>query len=499
MLSPAELLYLAQDLAARVPRTPEYSEERNRAWLAVGKAHLRFDDATSARQALENLDDPRVQAQFRLEAGKWAGEHLGSEAGRDMLRETVSQISTFERWLARNPLAELVPAVFKLLGADAVRSMARQLEDPFTAGNVLVTLSYQLADLAEKHEELRRAESLATTVRDGDRDWALRWVFSGYHHAGFTGDAERVRHMASEDPEMLTSREQTMLAEAESCLSESEKYSSPAPSADTQGARLRRFLGYKLNDLKVIFLTDACLAGVISDPTIEEEIRSAAFQRLEASRPARLGSDTSQLDAAGMAQFLFGRPVCQLDADSSLLTGEDYRDDRPDPPVFIRQITGLFRDFGLLSKNFSPEQIEQGLWFLTGHPFWFFDVISDEQVTPELRTECLRSMFVPFRDYYQHSAAGFAGSAFFMWWDKALDCRMEGYDSETQNIFIDVLTRILQLSSKECQFSALHGLNHMHPNPVAAATVRQYLEENRSGLTDDEIKWVETCAAGTAM
>jgi hypothetical protein len=78
---------------------------------------------------------------------------------------------------------------------------------------------------------------------------------------------------------------------------------------------------------------------------------------------------------------------------------------------------------------------------------------------------------------------------------------MEGYDSETetQNIFIDVLTRILQLSSKECQFAALHGLNHMHPNPVAAETVRQYLEENRSGLTDDEIKWVETNAAGTAM
>ncbi len=152
MLSPAELLDLAQDLAARIPRTPEYSEEKNTAWLAVGMAHLRFDDATRARQALENLDHPRVQAQFRLEAGKWAGEHLGSEAGRDMLRETVSQISTFERWLARNPLAELVPAVFKLLGPDAVRSMARQLEDPFTAGNVLVTLSYQLADPAEKHE-----------------------------------------------------------------------------------------------------------------------------------------------------------------------------------------------------------------------------------------------------------------------------------------------------------------------------------------------------------
>jgi hypothetical protein len=323
-------------------------------------------------------------------------------------------------------------------------------------------------------------------------------VFSGYQHAGFIADAERVRHMASEDPEELTAKEQTMLADAEKCLSESEKYFPQTP-ADTPRARLRRFLSYKLNDLKVIFLTDACLAGGISDPAMEEEIRGAAFQRLEAPRPARLGSDTSQLDAAGMAQFLFGRPVCQLDADKSLLTGEDYRDDGHDPPVFIRQITGLFRDFGLLSEKFSPEQIEQGLWFLLGHPFWLFDIISDKQVNSELRTECLRSMFVPFRDYYQRSAGDFAGNAFFMWWDLALDYRMEGYDSETQNIFIDVLTRILQLSSKECQFAALHGLNHMHPNPVAVETVGQYLEKNRAGLTDDEIKWVETCAAGTAM
>jgi hypothetical protein len=48
MLSPPELLDLAQNLAAQIPRTAEYSEERNAAWLAVGTARLKFDDITNA-------------------------------------------------------------------------------------------------------------------------------------------------------------------------------------------------------------------------------------------------------------------------------------------------------------------------------------------------------------------------------------------------------------------------------------------------------------------
>lgn len=497
MLTAAELLELAQTLSARIPQTPEYSDDRNAAWLAVGIAQLRFGNVEGARQALENLNDPRAEADLRLEAGKWAGEHPDSEAGRDLLRGTVSKIASLEPWLARNP-SELVPTVFKLLGVDAVRSMARQLEDPFTAGNVLVALSCQLTDVSAKYKELRRAENLATTVRTGDRDWALRRVFNGYQHAGFIDDAERVRRMACQDPEELTTNEETMLADAKKLLSECSEHF-PLTSPDTPHARLRRFLDYRLNDLKVIFLTDACLAGGICDLALEQEIRGAAFQRLEAPRPARLGSDTSQLDPAGMAQFLFARPVCQFDADQSLLTGEDCRDEGPHPPVFILQITGLFREFGLFSKAYSPEQIEQGLWFLLGHHFRLFDIISDGQVTSESRTQCLRSMAVPFRDYYQHSAGSFEGSAFFMWWDFASDSQTENRDSETRDIILDVLQQILHLPSKQCQFAALHGLNHMHPNPAAAEMVRHYLEKNRTALTDDEIRWVEACAAGSAM
>src|SRR5579862_5636177 len=94
MLSPLELLDIAQDLAARIPRTSDFSEERNVSWLAVGIASLVMDDINKAQRALENLDSIRVQARLSLDIGKWAGKHADSEVGRKILDETVSQFST---------------------------------------------------------------------------------------------------------------------------------------------------------------------------------------------------------------------------------------------------------------------------------------------------------------------------------------------------------------------------------------------------------------------
>jgi hypothetical protein len=491
MLSPVELLNLAQSMAARIPRTAEYSEERNAAWLAVGVARLKFDDIADAQRGLESIDDVRVQARLRVAADKWAGEHPESEMGRKMLQDTATQFSTFEAWLTRKDVDGLVPAVFKVLGIEGVHSIARQLEDLFTAGNVYVTLSCQLSDVAMRREELLHAEKLATSVREGDRDWALRWVFRGYQYAGLTDDAERVRRLASLDPGELTRNESAALADSEKYL--------PQIPGDTQLARLRRYLDYKSNDLKVAFLIDASLAGNINDPEIEELIRNEPFQRLEAARAPRLSADTSTFDAVGMARFLFGRPVCQHPADRLLLAGEDYCDSDPEAPVFVRQMTSLFRDFGKLAATFSMEQVEQGLWFVFGHPFWLRDMIGDPRVLSQSREECLRSMVHPFRDYLLPREDTFTGSAFHMWWDSLLYYKGDEIHAQIEAISLDVIRQILRLPGKQSQFAALHGLNHLHSNTDAAATVVGYLEEHRASLTADEIVWVEACAAGAAM
>lgn len=333
---------------------------------------------------------------------------------------------------------------------------------------------------------------------EGNRDWALRWVFRGYQYAGLTDDAERIRRLASKDPEELTREENALFADADKLLAFTGN-DFPQTPPDTPLDRLHRFLDYRFNDLKVIFLTDACRVGGVTDPEMEDMIRSKSFQRVEPARPSRLSGDTSSLDAAGMARFLFGRPVRQYPADRSLLEGEDLCDSEPDPVVFVRQMSGLFRDFGRLAEPFTPEQVEQGLWFVFGHPFCVRDMIGDQRVSPELREECLRSMFNPFRDYFLPREGRFPGSAFFMWWDSLLHRAGGENPSEVETISIDVIRQILQLPGKGCQFGALHGLNHMHPNPAATAIVRQYLEEHRASLTADEIGWVEACANGAAM
>ncbi|HLY63119.1 MAG TPA: hypothetical protein VKV95_20420 [Terriglobia bacterium] len=498
MLSPLELLDIAQDLAARIPRTSDFSEERNVSWLAVGIASLVMDDINKAQRALENLDSIRVQARLSLDIGKWAGKHADSEVGRKILDETVSQFSTFEPWLARNDIADLVPPIFKVLGVEAVYSIARRLEDPFTAGNVHVMISYQLPDAPGRREQLLIAEKLALSVREGDRDWALRWVFGGYQWAGLTDDAERVRNLASIDPEKITRDENAILAEADKVLADSKRLF-PQALPDTPLARLRRFLEYKYNDLKVIFLADACSAGSLIDPEMEKLIRSEPFQRVEPARPGWLTGDTSQFDAAGMANFLFGRPVCQHDGDRAPLEGQNLCDSDLDPEVFVRQMTGLFRDFGRLAEPFTPEQVEQGLWFVFGHPFWLRDMVGDRRVSPGLREECLRSMIHPFRDFFLPREDSFSGTAFYMWWDSLLIYGGGETRADLETISIDVIRLMLRLPGKGCQFAALHGLNHLYPNPAATALVQQFLEDHRASLTADEIGWIESCAIGDAM
>jgi len=496
VLSQGELLRLAEAFAARIPRSTDYALDWNAAWRSIALARLHVDDISSAQHAMYNVDEPCIQAHLRAEAGRWVGRHPASADGRDVLRDTVARASAFEPWWSRRDVTDLVPIVAIVLGVEHVEAMAQQLKDPFTAGNVHVTLSYGLTDPAAKREQLRRAEALATTVREGDRDFALRWVFEGYRQAGFDEDAERLRRLAAMDPEDLTRKERTVLTETDSVLAKAGTILE-RPQADTLNDRLRRFMEYRFNDLKVMFLTDASRGGDLDNPEVEERVRSDAFQRIETTRAPRLRSNMASLDANGLARLLFARPVCQHDDDKGLLEGDDGCEHEHDEGAFVRTLTELFEDFGRLATPFVSEQVEQGLWFVLGQPFWLHDALLERTLALESRERCVRSMIHPFRDYYLPREASFSGNVFFMWWDLALS-RIADQPSEIDDIAVDVIGQVLQLPAKGCQFAALHGLNHLHPNDAAAELVRQYLAQHHGSLTADELAWVEACASGEA-
>ena len=459
--------------------------------FALARRRLRERAARDAQR-----DEPCIQAQLRIEAGRWVGEHPASAEGRDLLCDTVARTSAFEPWWSRRDVTDLVPIVAVVLGVEHVEAMAQQLTDPFTAGNVHVTLSYALTDPDAKREQLRKAEALATVVREGDRDFALRCVFEGYRQAGFNDDTERLRRLAAMDPEDLTRTERTVLANADSVLARADTILDRHP-ADTLSDRLRRFMEYGFNDLKVMFLTDASRGGDLDDPEIEERVRSDAFQRIEPPRAPRLRSPMASLDADGLARLLFARPVCRHDDDKALLEGDDGCEHEHDEADFVRTLTELFEDFGKLAPPFSCEQVEQGLWFVLGEPLWLRDALLERRLPFESRKRCVQAMIRPFRDYYLPREASFSGDVFFMWWDLALS-RIAGQPSDIDEIAVDVIGQVLQLPAKGCQFAALHGLNHLHPNDAAAELVRRYLADHQGSLTVDEIAWVEACASGEA-
>jgi hypothetical protein len=105
-------------------------------------------------------------------------------------------------------------------------------------------------------------------------------------------------------------------------------------------------------------------------------------------------------------------------------------------------------------------------------------------------------MYCPFRDYYLQMADQYSGSAFFMWWDSF---SFLGHHPVVGDVVMDVLRQVLVLPQKACRDAALHGLNHLYPNPRAIALIEDYLNRNRHLMSREEIDRAEACKAGLAQ
>jgi len=490
MIFPLGLLAIAEDLAGRIPNDDAYAAERNASWLAIGKAYLQLNNFEEAFEAFKLLTDPQAQAEFRVAAGQWTGEHPESDAARDLLRDTVNHVESWEPWISRRDVSDLVQPICRALGAEAVQLMVWKVKDAFTAGNVLVELAGLLKDPGVCRETLRSAEELAKGVRAGDRDYALRRVIYGYKRAGLEQDERRVRALMSQDLDLMNETEARMFSDTETLL----KPLVP-PDPDSPTLRLRRIIDYGYNDLRVQFLAECCEAAGLNDPEAEQLVTSDAYRRIAPARPPSIYSDPSHFDPDELARSLFGRPVRQRESDRDMVDGRGYLD-ISDLSRFIATIRSLFKRFGEIASRFSPGQIDQGLWYLFGEPFWLESQLLSEQVpTPQI-IAITEAMYFPFRDYYGLIADRYTGTAFYMWWDS---CNSLGRHPAVAETAFDVLQRILALPHRACWEAALHGLNHLFPDPRAAAIIEKHLDANRITMSKEEIEWAERCKAGMAQ
>jgi hypothetical protein len=162
---------------------------------------------------------------------------------------------------------------------------------------------------------------------------------------------------------------------------------------------------------------------------------------------------------------------------------------------FADTVQEFFENFGEIAKRFTPEQVDQGLWYLFCDPIWLSHLVFDEIPSPQIAT-LTHAMYYPFRDYYMPMEMEYPGTAFYMWWDNfSSGCRNPALDEAA----IAVLEKILALPSPLCREAALHGLNHLFPDPRAAALIDRYLDEHGRSLSKEEIEYAKACRAGDVI
>ena len=198
------------------------------------------------------------------------------------------------------------------------------------------------------------------------------------------------------------------------------------------------------------------------------------------------------------------------------------------PATVVAHVQAMCRDLSALTKVYSHEQLNQGLWAVFGAAISCERFLFDPAVDFALRIDCIESMYLPFRDVVANSAVGKRDSFYWMWWDmilhtfwhmadkfdyaslpdskqmleamyqRALQFDYEGLSEDAKQILVamyQTLLKILALDHLGCQWSALHGLGHLH-HPRGADTVQCYLDVHRIELSDEDARWVEACRDG---
>lgn len=124
---------------------------------------------------------------------------------------------------------------------------------------------------------------------------------------------------------------------------------------------------------------------------------------------------------------------------------------------FARNFIKIFNNPEILLRGFTLEQINQGFIFILGPKILIRMWLWNKNNNPELRREFIFSMVNVFEKIFANFSIQ---DACFMWWDYLRGFNDEK-DLQVMDWMFEALSKILQISSIECQMSALHGLGHI--------------------------------------
>lgn len=133
--------------------------------------------------------------------------------------------------------------------------------------------------------------------------------------------------------------------------------------------------------------------------------------------------------------------------------------------------------------------------FMFGYPYDVKSCIFDSTLNLEKRINLIESIYYLYESLFIDKAVEHDRH---MLWDGiaysyTTDYFPPNFDIKEKeiirNAMFATLQRILKLASIDCQFSALHGMNHLR-HPETETVVLQYLKENPT-LTDEDIDYAK--------
>lgn len=221
--------------------------------------------------------------------------------------------------------------------------------------------------------------------------------------------------------------------------------------------------------------------------------------------------DLSTLSYPEFLAFFFDRPTVG-DKESYDLFRAGIDDFIASSPArVVAHVHAVCLNYSELTKIYSSEQLDQGLWAVFGAAISCEQYLFDPIVDLRSRISCIESMYIPFRGVVAHSAIDKHDSFFWMWWDMILHTfwqmadnykfdypGLSGDGKQVLEAMYQTLCRILALDHPACQWSALHGLGHLR-HPSGRQTVQSFLDAHRNELTEEDVKWIETCRDGKNM
>src|SRR5438034_6061378 len=167
--------------------------------------------------------------------------------------------------------------------------------------------------------------------------------------------------------------------------------------------------------------------------------------------------DTTAYTCDEWLRFAFDHPVAK-----ELWYYSEEMHFRCNPMTVLKYYTRLFRDPVSLLSLYDDEHLEQGFWFIVGSQLaeWLWD----DELSLELRIECITAMPTVFREFLSVRPLD---QACYMWWDMLRRFDDAG-DLKIVEAMVAALEEILDLPARHCQISALHGLGHLqHPSKTA--------------------------------